>query len=297
MRILKPLQVLLTCGLLLGAATLGGCCDEEQTSAPQAKEEPTKKEPVAAKAPEKAAEPAADPEKAPEDPAALLPDDDSAQGEVSADEGMVEIELNADNNDAEVVGKEKAPGENEKMEPADVLHKMDNEGLVGRLEEQGWKLASKEGKEIKNGTEFAATSEDGKEVRIELLKFEDNDAADKYMFKLEKMEEVAFGRTDEKTLAVYPVKEAERRDTRRVLKILMNPPGEKLAFVVDPSDNPPPDPEGGVPPEPTGEEGGGEAAPEGGDAPAPEGGEAAPEGGDAPAEGGEAPAEGGDNTD
>ena len=108
----------------------------------------------------------------------------------------------------------------EGQEAADRLHELDPQNLTAYLEKDGWAFESASGEEIEGGHRFIASRED-KSVQIDLVTLASVDAADKFLFELERDEEVSFGRANNKFLVVHPREGAGQPTSFEVLKALM----------------------------------------------------------------------------
>lgn len=262
----------------LTSFVLAGCCSEEQPA--------TSPEPAAPVAEKKAPAPAPV-ESAPE----AGGDDQAKPAEEAGDEPPKEVK-SGPNQDQ--------PPEVPPQEPTDILYELEDETLGDKLRTAGYDV-DKETKKIEAGTRFLATKGESK-FKIEMVKFETNELADKYMFAVEKNPNAAMGRNNAKIIAVFPGKGTTRAEADTALKTLMKVPERKAAAEGEGEGNPAADalmvdgapaaedgPAGGIP----AEDGPAGGTP-GGDAPAGEGDEARPEGaptdGSAPAGGEEVPA-------
>ncbi len=233
----------------LTAFLMSGCCSEEQTDTPPA--------PIPAPSAEVKSDPV--PAVAQTDPVAEAGGDD-AEAEAAAKDDELPPALGEE-------GAEPLPPQ----EPVDILYELEADKVGDKLELAGWKLDGGAAK-IDGGNRFEASKDKGK-VKIELVNFETNELADKYMYKIEKNKDAVLGRNNTKMVAVIPGKGTTQTEANSVLQTLMAVPKNPTEMLIDPETGEAADGAGGavVPAAPAdgpaagvvGEEGG--AAPPGGE--------------------------------
>ncbi|MEO2237161.1 MAG: hypothetical protein ABGW95_02810, partial [Candidatus Poseidoniia archaeon] len=110
------------------------------------------------------------------------------------------------------------------MEPGqttiDLLHELKADNLAPKLTKEGWKFDKEGGEKIDHGHRFFA-SRDKSRVKIELVSFDNNTDADKYMFAAEKDENAMVGRIDTKMVAIFSTRGEDRDGVGNVLTALM----------------------------------------------------------------------------